>query len=71
MRMTGLGASLKLPELATIRFAVGARRRPAPPLIAGLPVTDTAEPSHADADAESVARNWGNVQPASTDAIIR
>jgi hypothetical protein len=69
MRTTG--ASLKLPELATNRLAVGARRRPAPPEVAGSLVTDTAEPPHADAEGESVTWTPLKTQPDSRDAIIR
>jgi hypothetical protein len=71
MRTIGVCASLNLPELAMTRFAVGARRRPAPPEKAGAVLTDTTEQPHADAKGESVAWRLANVKPTSAVATVR
>ncbi len=71
MRTTGVRAGLKLPELATNRFAAGASRRPAPLSMAGWVVIDTGEQPHADAKEESVTARRPNVQPASAATISK
>jgi hypothetical protein len=71
MRTTGVGVRLQVPEPAINRFAVGARRGPAPPGMMGSLVTDTAEQPHADANGESLTSSAATTAPASTAVIVR